>query len=179
MRIKWAYAYVGEGWGGAERIGILIRKNTVFISKTGRSSLESGINMANSTLWKLCLEKLHLVEWNLSGTSPSGKTIGSVWKDHFSVCENLYLPLNSMETEHVWNDHLSGKTTFNWHLRWSVQTGFTVISISCLEHGGGLSVIIWTLFNSSENLSPELKGLKWNWCLPSWCVLSCTNNEFH
>ena len=28
-----------------------------------------------------------------------------VWKDHFPVSENLYLPLDSMQTEPVWKDH--------------------------------------------------------------------------
>ena len=33
-----------------------------------------------------------------------------------------------MQTEPVWNDHLSGKTTFSWHLGWSFQAVLTVCS---------------------------------------------------
>ena len=58
----------------------------------------------NDTLWKDC----------------------PVWKDHFPICENVYLPLDSVKSEPVWNDHLDGKTTFSWHLGWSFQTDFTV-----------------------------------------------------
>ena len=29
----------------------------------------------------------------------------------FQICENFYLPLDSMQTEPVWNDHLSGRST--------------------------------------------------------------------
>ncbi len=35
-----------------------------------------------------------------------------VCKDHFSICENSYLPLDSMQNELIWNDHLPGKTMF-------------------------------------------------------------------
>ena len=36
----------------------------------------------------------------------------NLWKDQSPICGTLYLLLNSMQTEPVWNDHLSGKTTF-------------------------------------------------------------------
>ena len=36
-----------------------------------------------------------------------------VWKDHFPISENVYLPLDSIQTEPVWNNHLSGKTTLS------------------------------------------------------------------
>ena len=50
-----------------------------------------------------------------------------LWKDHFPISENFYLPLDSMQNwtflqwPPVWKDH------FSWHLGWSFQTGFTVI----------------------------------------------------
>ena len=36
-----------------------------------------------------------------------------VWKDHFPICEDFYLPFDSMQTKPFLNDHLSGKTTFS------------------------------------------------------------------
>ena len=35
-----------------------------------------------------------------------------VWNDHFPVSENVYPPLDSMQTKPFWNDHQSLKTTF-------------------------------------------------------------------
>ncbi len=48
-----------------------------------------------------------------------------ICKDHFQI-KYFYLPLNCRQTEPVWNDHLSRKITFSWHLGLSFQTGFTV-----------------------------------------------------
>ena len=66
------------------------------------------------------------VQWNLSGTNPSGKTtlsgktISNLWNFLSTIGFNANWP--------VWNDHLSGKTTFSWHLGWLFQTGFTVLA---------------------------------------------------
>ena len=69
-------------------------------------------------------------QWNLSGTTSSGKTTLS--GKTISQFENSYLPLYSMQTELVWKNHLSGKTTFSWRLGWSFQTGFTVFLNICI-----------------------------------------------
>ena len=100
-------------------------------------------NIAGANTWS-CWKHTDQTSWNIHGSVQLLETAGAylvdtssanndpfwryhpVWKDHSPVCENLSLPLDPMQTGPFWNDHLSGKTTFSWHERWSFQTGFAV-----------------------------------------------------
>ena len=112
-----------------------LRMNTVFLhelvhpliiftcSPACRRGLGWGAVIVDAVIehWKCELQS------NLSGMTPSGKTTLS-GKTIFQFAKNSHPPLDSMQTEPVWNDHLSGKTTFSWHLGWWLfQTGFTVV----------------------------------------------------
>ena len=59
------------------------------------------------------------------------------WKDHFPFCENFYLPKDSIKTEPVWNDHLSGNLDRPTSLdikggrsrqvsHWNIRPNFTI-----------------------------------------------------
>ena len=100
-----------------------------------------------------------IIQWNLSGRTPLERP--PCLERPFSNFWNLYQPLDSMQTEPVWNDYFSGKTTFSWHVRWSFQTGFTVFVVwylnSCFHTFMARMTVVMTQ-QHSQNQSCCLSG---------------------
>ena len=88
-------------------------------------------------IWDM-LSRSMMVQWNLSGTTPSGKTIFQFLK--ISINHWLSCKLN-----------LSGMTTFSWHLGWSFQTGFTVSPCQTKHWWWGSIVIVKWFIHSKNN----------------------------
>ncbi len=97
-----------------------------------------------------------------------------VSKDHFPIRKIFCLPLDSIQTELVYNDHLSRKTTCPWHVGWSFQTGFTAAQYQAwLNHQAWIQVhqsLLSVLHGMTTVLKTDLTSLWMNsfYFKPHW-----------